>query len=196
MRDSIIEPVLGRDISGLTKIAKPALFRQAFRAAMGYPAQVISYQKILGSLQEGGNAATIKHYLELFQAAYLLKLIEKFAGSRIVSVTSSPKILPLAPALCNAMLDRENLMSDPTWRGRLFEALVGAHLLKLPGRLSYWSEGNYEVDFVREVDGEVIAYEVKSGLTHRSRSVAEFKKRFPDARIEYVDREVLSRWLF
>jgi predicted AAA+ superfamily ATPase len=195
VRDSIIEPVLGRDISGLTRIAKPALFRQAFRVAMGYPSQVISYQKILGSLQEGGNAATVKHYLELFQAAFLVKLLEKFSGSRLRSATSSPKILPLAPALCNAMLDRESLIRDDTWRGRIFESVVGAHLSRLPGRLFYWSEGNHEVDFVREVDGEIVAYEVKSGFRQSTKSIAAFKRRFPDAKVDVIDRATAVDWL-
>lgn len=195
MRDSIIEPVLGRDVSGLVRISKPALFRQTFRAAMGYPAQVISYQKLLGSLQEGGNAATVKHYLELFQAAYLIQLVEKFAGSRLRASTSSPKILPLAPALCNAMLDRENLLDDAAWRGRVFEAVVGAHLARLPGRMFYWSEGNYEVDFIREVDGQVIAYEVKSGLKQKSKSLLEFRKRYPEAIVDVIDGATVEGWL-
>lgn len=195
VRDSIIEPVLGRDISGLTRIAKPSLFRQTFRIAMGYPSQVISYQKLMGSLQEGGNAATIKHYLELFQAAYLVRLLEKFSGSRLRAATSSPKILPLAPALCNAMLDRESILRDDAWRGRLFESVVGAYLSKLPGRLFYWSEGNYEVDFVREVDGEVIAYEVKYGLKQKTKSLATFKRRFPEAKTEVIDSSTVQSWL-
>jgi predicted AAA+ superfamily ATPase len=195
MRDSIVEPVLGRDISGLVRIAKPGLFRQAFRTAMGYPAQVISYQKLLGSLQEGGNASTVKHYLELFQAAYLIRLVEKYSGSRLRTATSSPKILPLAPALCNAMLDHENLLYDTAWRGRIFEAVVGAHLAKLPGRLFYWSEGNYEVDFIREVDGQVIAYEVKSGLKQKSKSLTEFRRRYPEAIVDVIDSAVVERWL-
>jgi len=69
IRDSIIEPVLIRDILGLTSVNKPALFRQTFELAMSYPAQEISYQKLLGQLQESGNVTTIKHYLELFEGA-------------------------------------------------------------------------------------------------------------------------------
>ena len=42
IRNSIIEPVLIRDIMGLTSIHKPALFRQTFELAMAYPAQEVS----------------------------------------------------------------------------------------------------------------------------------------------------------
>ena len=193
MRDSVIDPVLGRDISGLVRINKPALFRQTFRLAMSYPAQVLSYQKILGQLQEGGNASTVKHYLELFEGAFLLKLVEKYSGSPLVSVATSPKIVPLAPALSNALLDDISKIDDPTWQGRLFEAFVGARLLKLPGRLFYWSQGNYEVDYVRKVDDELIAYEVKSGLTHRAKSLELFKQHYPEAKVVVVDRQTVER---
>jgi predicted AAA+ superfamily ATPase len=126
---------------------------------------------------------------------FLRWLLEKFSGSRLRAAASSPKILPLAPALCNAMLDRESLLSNDAWRGRLFESVVGAYLSKLPGRLFYWSEGNYAYDFVREVDGEVIAYEVKYGLNQRTKSLATFKRRFPEAKTEVIGSITAQSWL-
>ncbi len=187
--NSIIEPVLGRDISGIVRINNPALFRQAFRLAMSYPAQVISYQKLLGQLQDKGNAATIKHYLELIEGAYLLKKLEKFSGSTVMSSSSSPKLLSLAPALSNAYIDDLTKLSNPDWLGHIFECVVGASLLKLPGKLYYWSYGDYEVDFIRVVDNKVIAYEVKSGLTHKAKSLQVFKKKYPDAEIKIIDKD-------
>lgn len=188
IRDSIIEPVLGRDISGLVRINKPALFRQTFKLVMQYPAQVVSYQKLLGQLQDRGNATTIKHYLELIEGAFLIKRLEKFSGSKLSSTSSSPKILPLAPALSNAFVDDLSKLTDPQWMGRIFESFIGTRLLNLPGTLYYWSEGNYEVDFVRVVDGEVTAYEVKSGLKYKTKSLEVFKKLYPKAKIEIIDQ--------
>jgi predicted AAA+ superfamily ATPase len=48
LRDSIIEPVLIKDILGLSSVQKPALFRQTFELAMAFPAQEVSLQKLLG----------------------------------------------------------------------------------------------------------------------------------------------------
>ena len=76
----------------------------------------------------------------------------------------------------------------------VFESAVGAYLLKLPGALYYWAEGNYEVDFVRVVDGKVIAYEVKSGLSYRTKSLVMFKKRFPKAEVIIVDKQTYINW--
>jgi predicted AAA+ superfamily ATPase len=58
----------------------------------------------------------------------------------------------------------------------------------------YWSEGNYEVDFIREVDGQVIAYEVKSGLKQKSKSLLEFRKRYPEAIVDVIDGATVEGW--
>jgi predicted AAA+ superfamily ATPase len=178
VRNSIIEPVLIRDILGLTIVNKPALFRQTFELAMSYPAQEISLQKLLGQLQESGNVTTIKHYLELFEGAFLLKTLQKYTGSEIKKRGSSPKIIPLNTALCHAFRSPQIVDSDPDWRGRIFEAAVGAALTRTKGKLYYWREGRYEVDFVLELEGKLYALEVKSGRKRRSRGLEKFIQRY------------------
>lgn len=187
--DSVIEPVLGRDIAGAVSIAKPALFRQLFEMAMGLPSQVVSYNKLLGQLQEGGNAATIKHYLQLLEGAFLIKLLPGFSKGAVRRHASSPKIVPLAPALSQAYRPQSIPEGDATWRGRILEAIVGAHLAKLPGKLFYWSDGDYELDFVREVDGTILAYEVKSARKRKARSTEEFLKKYPQSEIVTLEGE-------
>lgn len=190
--NSIIEPVLGRDLSGIVPISKPALFRQTFELAMMYPCRVISYNKMLGQLQDKGNTATIRHYLELIEGAFLIKLLSRFSRNQMSKKLSSPKILPLAPALSQVYRPESISPADPTWQGYIFEAAVGATLAKLPGRLSYWSEGDYEVDFIREVEGSLIAYEVKSKRIKNPRSLEKFLAKYPDAQVRVVTPEVFS----
>ncbi|MEA1921747.1 MAG: DUF4143 domain-containing protein, partial [Pseudomonadota bacterium] len=179
VRNSIIEPVLIRDILGLTTINKPALFRQTFELAMSYPAQEISLQKLLGQLQESGNVTTIKHYLELFEGAFLLKTLQKYAGSAVKKRGSSPKIVPLNTALCHAFRSPQSFDSDRDWRGRIFEAAVGAALTRTKGKLYYWREGKYEVDFVLELERKLYAIEVKSGRKRTYRGLEKFIQKYP-----------------
>ena len=178
VRNSIIEPVLIKDILGLTTVNKPALFRQTFELAMSYPAQEISLQKLLGQLQESGNVTTIKHYLELFEGAFLLKTLQKYTGSEIRKRGSSPKIIPLNMALCHAFRSPTLIDSNSDWRGRIFEAAVGAALSKTKGKLFYWREGKYEVDFVWELEGQLYALEIKSGRKRSSKGLEKFLQRY------------------
>lgn len=162
MSESIIFPVIHRDIPSLQEIRKPALFQQLFELALNYPAQEISYQKLLGQLQESGNVSTIKHYIQVLADAFLLRTLEKYSTRPISIRASSPKIIPLCPALINAVTDPLRLDYDKEWRGRVFEACVGAQLLRSRGKLYYWRDGKYEVDFVLNRDGILLAFEIKS----------------------------------
>ncbi len=49
LRDSIIEPAIGRDILNLEMVRKPALLRQVYAVSVGHPAEVVSLQKLAGS---------------------------------------------------------------------------------------------------------------------------------------------------
>ena len=181
IREGIIEPVLTKDLQGMVNIRKPALFRQLFELALKYPSQEISFQKILGQLQDRGNATTIKHYLTLFEGAFLLKPLQKYSGKPIQIKASSPKILPLNLALVNAFSDPEWILSDPEYRGRIFETAIGAYLATLPGELFYWRDGKYEVDFIFKTKDALYAIEVKSGRKKSYAGLAQFISKFPQA---------------
>ena len=60
MKDSIVEAVIGKDILQQRRVGNPALFRQAFQILCQYPAQEISYTKLLGQLQDRGNTDLVK----------------------------------------------------------------------------------------------------------------------------------------
>ncbi|MDO8494485.1 MAG: ATP-binding protein [Deltaproteobacteria bacterium] len=194
--NSVIEPVLSKDILGQHPVANPALFRQTFELAMHYPAQVVSFQKLLGQLQERGNASTIKHYLTLFEQAFLIRLLPKYSGSALQTKTSSPKIIPLNPALVLAYQTRKRLEDDPSWYGFFFEAIMGMHLLRQADtEVFYWKKGDAEVDYVLKKPEETIAIEIKSGRKKTTKGLHEFSKAYPQARCESWGFEECLRYL-
>jgi predicted AAA+ superfamily ATPase len=180
LKDAIVEAVIGKDILQNRKVANPALFRQAFEILCRYPAQEISYTKLLGQLQDKGNTDLIKYYLELYAGAFLIYSLDKYSAKSWLSRSSSPKIIPACPALA-MMTAGPRSMADPEQRGRLFELAVGGELLQLPGELFYWREKNAEVDFVYRYQGRLYAIEVKSGRRKSAKGLESFMKHFPDA---------------
>ena len=181
MKDAIVESVIGKDILQNRKVANPALFRQAFEILCRYPAQEISYTKLLGQLQDRGNTDLIKYYLELYAGAFLIYSLNKYAAKAWLTRSSSPKILAACPALYT-MTAGPQALRDPELRGRVFELAVGAELLQLPGTLCYWREKNAEVDFVYSHQGQLYAIEVKSGRKKTAKGLDTFLKHFPEAR--------------
>lgn len=180
LKDSIVEAVIGKDILLNRKVGNPALFRQAFEILCRYPAQEISYTKLLGQLQDKGNTDLIKYYLELYAGAFLISPLAKYSAKGWLTRSSSPKIIISCPALYT-MTQGPRVLDDHDRRGRVFELAVGAQLLQLPGELFYWREKNAEVDFVYQYQGQVYAIEVKSGRRKSAIGLETFMKHFPDA---------------
>jgi uncharacterized protein len=167
--DALIETTISRDIQLMTRIDKPALLRRLFALGCEYSGQILSYQKMVGQLQDAGNTTTLAHYLEVLGAAGLIRGLDKHAGERVRQRAASPKLLALNTALVTAMSGRSaaDFRCEPELRGRLVETAVGAHLVGgLVGtnaRIGYWREGDREVDFVVAQGRERLAIEVKSG---------------------------------
>ncbi|NCP40611.1 MAG: ATP-binding protein [Rhodoferax sp.] len=180
LKDAIVEAVIGKDILQNRKVANPALFRQAFEILCRYPAQEISYTKLLGQLQDKGNTDLIKYYLELYAGAFLIYSLEKYSNKGWLTRSSSPKILAACPALYT-MTAGPRALAEPDQRGRVFELAVGAELLQLPGELFYWRENNAEVDFVYDYQGRLYAIEVKSGRKKSAKGLEAFMHHFPQA---------------
>lgn len=195
MNHSIIEPVLLRDLLSMAVVNKPALFRQAFILCLAYPAMEISLQKLLGQLQDAGNVTTLKHYLELFEGAFLIKALQKYSGSEIKKRGSSPKILPLNTGLVNAQRDPSDVDRDPEWRGHLFECAIGAELSNQFDEVMYWREGGAEVDFVVKTSSALFAIEVKSGRRRRPGGLAQFVARYPACTPMILDLDQGTRLL-
>lgn len=185
LKVSIVENVLTKDILSLHKVKSPALFRQAFELICSYPAQIISYNKLLGQLQEGGNIDLVKYYLDLFEGAQLVKTLYKYTTKKNIKKSSSPKIIPLAP--CFYHLFREPGEEDKTPFN--FEASVGALLLQISSKLFYWREGDYEVDYVFPYKNQLYAIEVKSGRKKRTGGLQRFLERHPKAKPIFITQD-------
>ena len=166
--DSIVETTISRDLLLLTRVDKPALLRSLFRLVCDYSAQIVSYQKLTGQLQDAGNTTTLAHYLDLLAAAGLAVGLEKFAPGKVRQRRSTPKLMALDTALVSASSGRTfaEARADREYWGRLVETAVGAHLyagLDPGAELLYWRDRGKEVDFVVERGGRRTAIEVKSG---------------------------------
>jgi predicted AAA+ superfamily ATPase len=187
--DSLIETVLSRDVLQMQTITKPALLRHLFALAATYPAQMLSYNKMLGQLQDAGNTTTLANYLRLLETAYLVSGLELFSKGQVRKRGSSPKFVLWNNALVNALslLSRKQARADGSWWGRLVENAVGAHLLNgLQGpdwSVTYWRDGDAEVDFVVAHGTRVWALEVKSGRPGKTYGIQAFRKRYPTAKV-------------
>ena len=186
IRDALIETTISRDILLMTRVDKPALLRRLFELGCHYSGQILSYQKMLGQLQDAGNTVTLAHYLQLLDGAGLITGIQKYAGQRVRQRGSSPKLLVLNTALISVYsgLTFEEAREDTEFWGRLVESSVGATLANgVKGKnveLFFWNSGQHEVDFVLKKGKKLVAIEVKSSAksVHLS-GMEKFSRAFP-----------------
>jgi len=184
--DALIETTLSRDILLMSRVDKPALLRRLFHVGCDYSGQVLSYQKMLGQLQDAGNTVTLAHYLDLLRGAGLLAGLSKYAGQKVRQRGSSPKLQVFNTALMTALghATFAGIHAERDRWGRLVESAVGAHLLNSTAGtgidVQYWLDRNREVDFVLVAGESVAAIEVKSGRRETLLpGMAAFAQAFP-----------------
>ena len=180
---SLVNTNIQRDILSLQRVDNPALLRQLFGLGAAYSGQILSYTKMLGQLQDAGNTTTLARYLDLLSEAGLITGLQNYARQSFRQRASSPKFVALNPALMTADsgYSFDEAQADRTFRGRIVESAVGAHLYNTAPadiRLYYWREDSYEVDFVLQRGRRIIAVEVKSGTKMGLSGMDRFNDRF------------------
>jgi len=182
---SIVAPAIEKDVLMTKRIHKPALLNQLFRLGATYSAELVSYTKLLGQLQDAGNTTTLAGYLTTLGEAELLCGLQKYASAPIRRIQSVPKFQVFNNALLSAFSDYrfDTAQLDSQRWGRWVESAVGAHLVNYAEEQNYsvfyWRERDDEVDFIlrRGVD-EVVAIEVKSGNRSDNQGLYVFDKQF------------------
>ena len=185
---SLVEPHLERDLLAMTRVDKPALLKNLFELGASYSGQILSYNKMLGQLQDAGNTTTLARYLHLLSTSGLLTGLPKHSGSAQRRRGSTPKLNVLNTALMTAPSGYSftEAKADRTFWGRVVESAVGAHLINTAAQrleVSYWRESSQEVDFVLRRGAKVRGVEVKSGDGGTNdRAMLEFERRFKASR--------------
>ncbi len=184
VNNALIETTLLKDILLLNRIDKPALLRQLFDLSCHYSGQIVSFNKMLGQLQEAGNSSTLNNYLHLLDTTGFVSGIPKYYKDMLHQKNSIPKLQVQNTAFISARSSKSysTVIADPIEWGRVVESAVGAHLLNkaIDGRykVHYWRERNDEVDFVLKRGDQLIGLEVKSGLSNKAKGMQVFQKNF------------------
>ena len=182
---SIVDATINKDILVNEKIAKPALLRQTFELSAAYSGMELSYNKMIGQLQDAGNTTTLAGYLILMSQAGLVCALNKYAVDLARKKSSVPKHQVYNNALKNIYCEKPfaDAVQDRALWGRLFESAIGAHIMSYAYagdyKVYYWrTKPGCEVDYVLEKKGRVIAIEVKSNSDPGNDGLSEFKVQY------------------
>ncbi len=186
MEDSIISPILTRDILEIEEIRTPALLRQVFELACVESAKELSLTKMQGTMNSG-TVPTIKNYLDILNKSMTVQPLQNYSPSRIREKQSVPKMQVFNNAFRNRFgtFSFDEARVDPAEWGHQVESAVGAHLANRSivddYELFYWrNERRQECDYVLRKGQALVAIEVKSGSVDKTVGFEKFKEQFAD----------------
>lgn len=186
MEDSIISPIMTRDILEVEEIRNPALLRQVFELACIESAKELSLTKMQGTMN-CGTVPTIKNYLDILNKSMIVQPLQNYSPSRVKEKQSVPKMQVFNNAFRNRFgtFSFDEARVDPAEWGRLVESAVGAHLANRAMtddyELFYWrNERRQECDYVLRKGQALVAIEVKSGSVDKTVGFEKFKEQFAD----------------
>ena len=184
IQSAIIEATINKDILMDTPISKPALLRQTFELGAAYSGEILSLNKMLGSLQDAGNTVTLAGYIHLLNESGLLCGLQKYSIDIARRRASIPKLQVYNNALkmvYSPLAFEAALVDRKSW-GRIVESCIGAYLVSQAFvhrfEVFYWRERDDEVDFVLRKKGSVVAIEVKSNAEKKTAGLEKFKQLF------------------
>ncbi|TAM74416.1 ATP-binding protein [bacterium] len=174
---SYITTMMQREVRDIANVADLAALPRLLQFAAARAASLLNMADL--SRDSGIAPATLKRYLALLEATYLVHRLPAWARNATTRLVKSPKLLIVDSGLMAYLLraaDPAAIGDDPRV-GSLVENFVGTELLKLAGcaperyTISYFrTQHGMEVDFVIEdARGNVAGIEVKTAATVSAR---------------------------
>lgn len=172
-----LETILLRDVRDLADIAGIADLPRLLVAAAGRAGGLVNYADL--GRDAGLNQVTLKRYLTLLEATFLVRTVRPWFTGRVKRVMKSEKLYLGDSGLLAHVLDTpvDRLKSDTRSLGTLLENFVAVELMKqrtwseTRTELHYFRDySGMEVDFVLETPGgrHVAGIEVKAAATPRA----------------------------
>ena len=172
----------------VSKSKLKTVVRHILQYGWGLAGDTITLGRFAGSQY---NAREVQEAFSLLRKAMLAELAYPTTSTRLPALPQMrrmPKLLWLDTGLVNfaAAIRREVITARDVmdvWRGRIAEHVVAQELLALTPDVNasrlFWVKGNggansAEVDFVLQMDGDLVPIEVKSGHNSHLRSLHSF----------------------
>ena len=158
LREDIVDKVLKRDMPSLFGIRNISILEKVFLYLCFESSNIINYNKMSQEL-DNTSIATIQDYIMYLKNANLI-YESKPIGGKVLK--SKPKVYIADSAIRNAVLMKDDIITDPTEMGYIVETAVYRHVYtymqKFNGTVGYYRDSKTE----KEID--IVAESVKTNL--------------------------------
>ncbi len=183
-----------RDVRQITSIRDLSRFSNFLQLCAGHTGQIVNYSTFSNNL--GVDVNTVKSWLSILETSYIIFLQQPWYRNFNKRLIKSPKLFFYDTGLaCNLLGIRNTKDYDCHYlKGGLFESFIISEFQKhsynhkLSSKLYFLRDSNgNEVDLIIELDGRLIAIEIKSGKTINQDFFKGFKyldKHLPSIKID------------
>jgi hypothetical protein len=187
---SYLETYINRDVRELSNIGNLRDFRQCVQLLAARTSQLLNMSEI--AKEVGVTVATIKHWISVLEASYIIFLLPSYHTNRGKQIVKSPKVFFFDTGLAAFLtkIETEDLFEHGPLKGALFENYVVAEVMKNEihkdsGAECFFYRTNHgvELDLVVERKRSLDIVEVKSSETFRSAMLQPFKEFAANARV-------------
>jgi predicted AAA+ superfamily ATPase len=171
---SYFETYIQRDVRDIIQIRNLNDFRRFTQLCAGRTGQIVNFSTIANEI--GVSYHTIKAWLSILQASYIVELLQPFYRNYNKRIIKSAKLYFLDTGLaCNLIgITNSRQLSTHPLRGELFETYVFSELLKrkynykATSNIYYFRDSNNnEIDFLVENGHGLLPIEAKLNATPR-----------------------------
>ena len=170
---SYVKTYLERDVRDLLQIKDMMQFQTFLKLCAGRIGSLFNASELSGEV--GVSVNTIKSWISVLQASYIIKLLPPFYENISKRLTKTPKLYFYDTGLACYLLDieTEQQLTRDKMRGHLFENFVIMEALKerynqgKESNLFFYRDSNdVEVDLLLKKGNEYCAIEIKSSQTY------------------------------
>lgn len=166
-----VRTYIERDLRDIANIKDLSNFRKFIVLCASRAGQVLNLSNISSDL--GVSSTTLKEWLSILEASYIIFLLKPFYGNINKQLIKSPKLYFTDTGLICYLLgiDNPNHLEDHPLRGNIFENLIISEILKYRlnnGRtinLNFYRDKYKEVDLMYASANKFIVCEIKSAET-------------------------------
>jgi predicted AAA+ superfamily ATPase len=163
-----IKTFLERDLRQFGFNIAPETIHRLWEMLAHFNGQVLNYSTLANSM--GLSQPTVKHYIDILQYTFMLRIIQPYFVNIKKRLVKSPKLYFRDPGILHALLNistYEQLYSHPVF-GSSYEISVIENIINIfPGwkYFYYRTAKGVEIDLVMTKGNRVVAVEIKSSPT-------------------------------
>ena len=191
---------LYKDLLMIDQIKKPSALVKLLQALALQIGSQVSYHELAQIC--GLDGKTIEKYMMLLEQSYIIFRLTSFSRNQRNELKKSRKVYFFDNGIRNSLIANFEQIENRTDIGALWENYLVSERVKYLAYQQKWVNNWYwrtteqqEIDYVEEENGQLSAYEFKWNPKAKASIPNSFKKTYPTATINIINRENFEQFL-